>query len=151
MIPGRRRVVVFRTMSSRRTDNLLDLGSETAPSPERACPPRGLGHAPTALELASDARWFRVRDEAAVEIRRRHLLRSLLLTLVTSHRDSPGRSLTTQELIVRVWPGDRIPHTSARNRLYFAMNALRSMGLRDVVVRSSGGYAIAKDVVVRFC
>jgi DNA-binding winged helix-turn-helix (wHTH) protein len=100
------------------------------------------------LDVAGDATWFRVSGET-VEIRGRRLLRKLLLALVRSHYEQPGRSVSTAELIQRVWPGDRSPHASARNRLYFAMNALRDLGLREVLVRSSGGYQIATDVVVR--
>ena len=103
---------------------------------------------PRALELAGDGTWFRV-DGETVEIAGRHLLRSLLLALVTTHSDEPGRSLSSDELIRRVWPGDRSDNASARNRLYFAMNALRELGLREVLVRSRGGYHIAPGTIVR--
>lgn len=106
--------------------------------------------APVALDLSGDATWFRVSDGAVVDIPRRRLLRSLLLALATFHRDEPGRSLSTAQLVDRVWPGDRSHSASARNRLYFAVNALRRLGLRGIVVRSRGGYALATDTVVSF-
>ena len=102
----------------------------------------------SALDIACDAGWFRVRGEV-VQIRRRRLLRTLLLALVAHHREQPGQPVATADLIQRVWPGDRSPHSSARNRLYFAMNALRELGLREILIRSNGGYQIASDVVVR--
>lgn len=129
-------IVLSRSMPSAMDDS--------APPLPRVAPRRDT----CALELAGDATWFRF-DGETVEIAGRNLLRSLLLALVTTHYDEPGRSLSSEELIRRVWPGDRSDHASARNRLYFAMNALREMGLRDVLVRSRGGYHIAPGTVVR--
>ena len=122
---------------------------DTEREPSRG-PPRYFAVIPLALVLSGDAGWFRVGDQPTVDIPGRRLLRSLLLVLAKSHCEAPGRSLSTEELVGRVWPGDRSPHTCARNRLYFAINALRRLGLRGIVVRSQGGYALATHTVVSF-
>jgi len=102
-----------------------------------------------ALELGPEAEWFRIGAAPAVDIARRGVLKRVLLALVDAHLSAPRRSLSTEELVQNVWPGDRSAHVSARNRLYFAINALREIGLRDLIVRVDGGYALTDRAVVR--
>lgn len=101
------------------------------------------------IELGPEADWFRVGAAPAVDIARRGVLKRVLLALVHAHLSAPRRSLSTEELVHNVWPGDRSAHVSARNRLYFAINALREIGLRDFIVRVDGGYALTRGAVVR--
>ena len=71
----------------------------------------------------------------------RGLLRALLRGLADGAAD-PARCLTVDDLLAIGWPGEKMARSSALNRLYVALATLRSLGLRDVIVRKPEGYAL---------
>ncbi|MBL8601225.1 MAG: FHA domain-containing protein [Myxococcales bacterium] len=72
-----------------------------------------------------------VRVEARPTVQR--LLKALL--------DAP-EGLSTQELLARAWPGQRLVGDSGAHRVHVAINTLRAMGLRDALLRDEQGYRI---------
>lgn len=97
------------------------------------------------VEIGADSTWFMVRGALRVELANRAVLRRLLAALT----HAPGEPIQTGELISHGWPSERMSTSSARNRLYFAINELRRLGLRGILVHADGGYLLDAEVVVR--
>lgn len=83
-----------------------------------------------------------------VDLSRRRVLRNVLVALATQRARAPGIAASSEELFAKAWPGERIQKESARNRLYVAINALRSLGLRPALVHRADGYLIPPRVVL---
>ena len=56
--------------------------------------------------------------------------------------EAPDGCLGVDDLLAIGWPGEKMARSSALNRLYVALATLRSLGLRDVIVRRPEGYAL---------
>jgi tetratricopeptide (TPR) repeat protein len=91
--------------------------------------------------LADDASAFRVRDEL-VSLARRPVLKKLLGALITK------QVVDADALIAAGWPGERTRRPAARNRLYVALNELRKLGLKDVILRNDEGWYLDPTVAV---
>ncbi|MEM9188952.1 MAG: tetratricopeptide repeat protein [Myxococcota bacterium] len=76
-------------------------------------------------------------------------LRAILDRLVVCRTETPGRGLAIDEIIEAGWPGERIGATAALNRGYVALTTLRKKGLRGILVKTEGGYALSQAVIVR--
>ena len=76
-------------------------------------------------------------------------LRGLLHRLVRARIEAPGAPVSLEELVRAGLPGERISAESALNRVYVALTTLRKKGLRDVLERVAGGYALSVGVVLR--
>jgi predicted ATPase len=72
----------------------------------------------------------------------------LLVALVRERRRRPGAHLSSNELIARVWPGELIVASAAKNRLHVALSGLRKAGLRPILERSEAGYRLSPEVPV---
>ncbi len=96
----------------------------------------------------TDARAFITPDGQHVGLGRRQGSRRVLEALVDARVNEPGRSLTTEELFARGWPGQTIRHASAQARLWTAIRDLRSLGLHDLLETSGDGYRLAPHVSV---
>lgn len=101
-----------------------------------------------ALVLPPDATWFRLGEGETVVLKRRRAPRFLLARLAQHRVLSPGEPLSLWELIEAGWPGEDLHPDVGTNRLYVALATLRKLGLDEVIVTRSGGYAIADDVNV---
>lgn len=55
---------------------------------------------------------------------------------------------TADELIAAGWPGELIQPEAARMRLHNAVAALRSMGLRGLLLTSAEGYRLDEAAVL---
>ena len=95
--------------------------------------------------IAASGRWFVNADGDKHNLERRKILARLLQALVVARRDQPGARLTVADLLAAAWPEDRFVGTAGANRVYVALATLRKLGLRDIVVRTDGGYMIAPD------
>lgn len=95
--------------------------------------------------IAASGRWFVNADGDKHNLERRKILASLLQALVVARRDRPGSRLTVADLLAAAWPEDRFVGTAGANRVYVALATLRKLGLRDIVVRTDGGYMIGPD------
>jgi hypothetical protein len=93
-----------------------------------------------ALEIAGDGRWFRIPGADRVDLTRRGTQRRLLLVLARHRVDHPGAALGWEALFAAGWPAQRSDPASARSRVYVAIAALRTQGLRDALQTSAEGY-----------
>ena len=62
---------------------------------------------------------------------------------------APGEVVSADDLIAAAWPGEKMLHTAAKNRLKVHVAKLRSEGLRDVLISSSGGYLFDARTPIR--
>ncbi len=102
------------------------------------------------LELADDGRWFRLGAASPVDLTRRGTQRRLLLALARLHVTHPARPVSWQDLFTEGWPEQRSTPESARSRVYVAISALRTQGLREVLHTSDAGYFLAPGLAVAF-
>ena len=56
--------------------------------------------------------------------------------------------MTVDDLLALGWPGEKMARSAALDRLYMPLATLRSLGLRDTIVRGPDGYGIVADVRV---
>jgi predicted ATPase len=92
---------------------------------------------------------FLAPSGAKVTLPARSPLRRLLDRLVVQRERAPGEPVSLEEIIEAGWPGEKIGADAALNRAYVAIASLRKQGLREVLVRAGGGYALSQAVVVR--
>jgi hypothetical protein len=96
----------------------------------------------TSLRLHAGGAWFELREGPRVSCERRQVLRRLLVALGEHRVRAPGEALSAAALIAAGWPGERILHAAARNRLKFSVALLRRLGLRDAIRSQGSGYLI---------
>ncbi len=115
-------------------------GSAERTEPERA----SIG------ELVVDARgrWFGFAGHKVL-CHKRPVARRLLMRLVAERLHAPGQSVPIELLKEAGWPGERSSAHSANLRLRVALNALRNLGLRDVLLTGDGGYLLDASLPVR--
>lgn len=99
-----------------------------------------------ALWIASDGGAWREADGQRQDLSQRPLLCRLLRSLRDAHVAEPGRGLTSDELVGRLWPDERLRYSAALNRLRVAVSDLRKAGLRDVVVTRRGRYMLVPEL-----
>lgn len=104
-------------------------------------PPSG-ARGPPALLLGADSEWFSVAGAPRVDLSRRPLLRRLLSALAAQYERSPDTVVEPQALIREAWPKEHYNPEVHVNRLHVALSSLRTLGLREVVIRSDRGYRL---------
>jgi predicted ATPase len=97
---------------------------------------------PDALRVAFDGSSFNAPREPAVSLASREKPRRVLLALARARSEQPGKALGVDDLMAAAWPGERVKRESAQNRVHVALDALRKLGLRDLVVRGEGGWML---------
>jgi tetratricopeptide (TPR) repeat protein len=100
------------------------------------------------LVVSRESHICRLPDGRVLDLGRRSQLWRVLIGLIEARMQTPGRSLSAQQLFESAWGGERVRYESARNRLYFAINALRDLGLRDLLLHDSEGYKLDPAVEV---
>ena len=104
-----------------------------------------------ALVFASDASWFRISNGDPVSVPHGVRSRRLLLALAEERAASPGRPLSTTELVERCWPGEKMTSDSGPRRLRDLVRRLRLSGLRNVIKTGpDGGYQLDPTLPFRF-
>lgn len=103
----------------------------------------------THLVLAQDGSWLRVGREQ-IDLRRKAVLRRLLLALFQRRSVAPGKALSEKTLWEAGWLGERVEKRVAHNRFHVALNAIRSMGLREILQHTDDGYLLDPGVPVSF-
>jgi hypothetical protein len=68
---------------------------------------------------------------------------------VARRRKEGSPALTAQELLEVGWPGERPIAQAGANRVYVELNRLRRMGLRDLLVKTTEGYCLSPETIVR--
>lgn len=101
------------------------------------------------LRVGEGAAYFEIGGGPRVSLARRAPLRRVLAALVEARRLTPDRPLSTGELMLAGWPGERILADAGASRVYVALSTLRRMGLCDVIERFEDGYRIAPSVELR--
>lgn len=112
--------------------------------------PSGAGDDPEALVVWSDGGAFRPPGGGApVTLRPDSPMRRILARLVVERLAAPGQRVTLEEIIAAGWPGEKIAAEAALNRAYVAIATLRKKGLREVLDKVAGGYALSPGVALR--
>lgn len=75
-------------------------------------------------------------------------LRGILEKLTTARIESPGERVPIEELVSAGWPEERMAAEAALNRVYVALTTLRKKGLKNLIEKAAGGYALTVGVVV---
>lgn len=100
--------------------------------------------------LLVGSNWFRAPRGARVGLERRRSLALLLFHLAERHARERGVAVATAALFAAAWPGEKAIASAAAHRVRVAIATLRKMGLRDVVVTTPDGYALAPELTVVF-
>jgi hypothetical protein len=100
------------------------------------------------LVVAAQAEWFRLGDGPVVQLETRLALRKLLLALAKAKVDTSAGGLTSNEAFAAGWPGERAHPNAAQVRVYTAIHAIRSFGLRAILVRRNGAYTLDANVTI---
>jgi predicted ATPase len=111
-------------------------------------PPRDTA-ARRVLRIEAEGRWFEPPGSPKVSCATRPVMRRLLLALARSRLGSSPRPLSVSELVQAAWPGERMPHDAAKNRLHVMITRMRSHGLREILVGTDQGYSFAADVAIQ--
>jgi tetratricopeptide (TPR) repeat protein len=90
-----------------------------------------------AVLVAEDGCWLQTPGSAPVTLRGANA--RVLAHLLAVHGQGP---LGPAALFEAGWPGETVGETSARNRVYVALAALRKAGLRDHLVKERGGWML---------
>jgi tetratricopeptide (TPR) repeat protein len=102
------------------------------------------------LTAAPDASVFQLRGQAPVDISKYRANRAILAMLIERHLRRAGEVCSVDDLVGAGWPGESQTAESGTRRVYTAISALRSLGLRDILERApGGGYRLRPELVVR--
>ena len=103
----------------------------------------------SALVVARDASWFHPPQAAErTDLGKRVSLKRILMELVRRRIESPGISMSREELVAIGWPGERLEPDAAFNRLSVALSELRRAGLRSVLLHRDGGHLLDEQIPV---
>lgn len=94
-----------------------------------------------ALEVGPDASWVRFRG-AHVDLGRRSRPRRIFRALVERRLHAPGVGMPAERLASAGWPDEDLPAHVLANRVYVAVNTLRTLGLGAAIVRRDDGYLL---------
>jgi tetratricopeptide (TPR) repeat protein len=103
---------------------------------------------PNQLEVCADARWFSRNGGPRVDLDRVVAPRRMLERLLGEHQRAPGAPLSLDDLFAAGWPDQRAVREAMTNRVNVALNKLRTLGLRDVVLSRDGGWLLDPGVNV---
>ena len=100
-----------------------------------------------ALEVGDD--WFSLPGNDKVTLARHGSLLRMFHALVEAHEAPHERTLDVDDLFTAGWPGTTIHTASARNRVHVNLAKLRSLGLRDTLLRNDAGYRLDPTLPIR--
>lgn len=100
----------------------------------------GAGPSSGVLVISADGLWIEPPrgERTAVTGKLGHLLRAL----AEHWQAAPGVPLSVEALLESGWPGEKMRHDAGVKRVYTAIWTLRRLGLKDVVLRTGGGYLL---------
>jgi hypothetical protein len=132
----------------RRAFELKESSDSVRPGPDSTGVLPTVEFAPEAFVVCARGRWFRSPHGEQVPITRWRSLQNLVVKLAERRELAPGEALTVDELIAAGWPGERILPKAGATRVYTALSTLRRLGLRDVLIRTEGGYLFRSDIPI---
>jgi hypothetical protein len=107
------------------------------------------GPRPEPFVVGADGLSFTTPDGSTPDLSNRRVLARVLAALLESHHGAPGSPVAVSDLLRTAWPGERFQAKAGANRVYVALTTLRRMGLRELIARVDGGYAIDPNVALR--
>jgi predicted ATPase len=132
----------------RMLQRVIDRHASTKGSASNVARVRIASGAPT-LTVGLAGRGFRLpQSDTWVLLPESSPQRRLLDRLTEERLRAPQSVVAVSEMIEAGWPGDKANASSALNRLYVALSALRKLGLKDYLVQQNGGYALSVGVLV---
>ncbi|AKU99051.1 Signal transduction response regulator / Disease resistance domain-containing protein [Labilithrix luteola] len=99
------------------------------------------------VTVARDGTWFAI-GESPCQVGKYRATSRMLAVLATSRERAPGTAMSVNTLFRAGWPGEQIQKSSAANRVRVALAALRSLGLRDVLLHNGDGYLLDTSVAI---
>jgi tetratricopeptide (TPR) repeat protein len=105
---------------------------------------RGTASGDAPLVVGDD--WFEPPGGARAGLRRHASLLRMFHALVDARE--AGVSLDVRGLFDAGWPGQRISSASERNRVHVNLAKLRTLGLREVILREGDGYRLDPAVPI---
>lgn len=94
------------------------------------------------LTVEDEARRYRLPNGAWHDLGKHGPMRRILYALAERSAAGDATGLKADALVAVAWPGERILHDAATNRLYVALSGLRTRGLRAWLVRRDDGYLL---------
>jgi hypothetical protein len=101
------------------------------------------------LEVSADGAWFRAADGRRVSLVRRAPLKRILVTLLERRLENPPAGLRAADVLEAGWPGERVSHDAAAQRVRNAIYTLRKLGLGYALRTDDDGYALDPRVAVK--
>jgi len=115
---------------------------------DRATPARQNGAEPPTLLVGPDTCWIEVQGGPRIDLRTRAKSRKLLQALIEQHQLAPGIGLSLEDLMQVGWPRDEVGPTVLANRVYKCVNALRNIGLDELLLRHADGYLLLPSLSI---
>jgi predicted ATPase/tetratricopeptide (TPR) repeat protein len=101
----------------------------------------------TSLVVATDGSYFiPPSSRERIECGGREKLQRILVLLAKKRIDQAGTVVPPAHLIEVAWGAERIQPSAASNRLHVALDTLKKLGLRGLVVRGEGGWMLDPNV-----
>lgn len=102
----------------------------------------------SALIVVSKGERFRAPGGSERGLELRTALHGVFSRLVAQRLKAPGQPVNTRELVEAGWPDERVVKGAGSNRVYVAINTLRSYGLKKVLITHDDGYLLDPSVTV---
>ncbi len=100
------------------------------------------------LFVGREGEAFTVSGHARVDMSTKGPLRRIFRAIVRTHRDSPARGLTVEEVFMAGWGLEVATPDAMAGRVYSAISKLRRLGLAEVLRRTDAGYQLDPRCVV---
>jgi len=98
------------------------------------------------LVVAEDGSFFVLPSGARVACPGRGTLHRILVSLATARAERPGEATGAEGLVLAGWRGERLKSAAAQNRLHVALDQLRKLGLRELLLRGDAGWYLDPHV-----
>ena len=99
-----------------------------------------------ALVVDSAGSFFVLPSGERVGSGRRGKIQRILFVLARERIAHAGRAVNPSTLVAAAWPGERMRPNAAQNRLHVALDTLRKLGLRELLLRREGGWLLDPEV-----
>jgi hypothetical protein len=80
----------------------------------------------------------------------RGALQRIVAAFAHAREERPGEPIQPAALVAAGWRGERLRASAASNRLHVALDQLRRLGLRELLVRGDGGWFVDPEVPFRW-
>ena len=100
-----------------------------------------------ALRVAHDGTWLDASG-TRVQLARRPVMRSLIVSLARARAGAPGKPLGHDELLAAGWGDQQMSRSSARRRVEVMISRIRALGVGDALETTAEGYRIHPDCQV---